>query len=92
MKEDLEGLKLLLNDSTVPEEVRDWYKKYSASLLRSDNTHHYSENAGEDISLEIDEPQLSYHEYMDQLSEMEVDLLYTAYYDDFKLFNYDVWE
>ena len=31
-----------------------------------------------------------YEEFMSQLTELEVDLLYTAYYNDFELFSYDV--
>ena len=38
------------------------------------------------------EGDLTYHEYMDQLSDLEIDLLYTAYYWDFQLFGYDPWE
>ena len=36
-------------------------------------------------------PVFSYEEYMDQLSDLDIDLLYTAYYKDFKLFNYEPW-
>ena len=32
---------------------------------------------------------LSYEEYMGQLTPMEIDLLYTAYYQDFLMFGYD---
>ena len=92
MKEDLKQLKVLLNDSVVSEEDRAWYRNLSSNLLQYDRDHRVSENAAKDISLEIDQHQPSYHEYMDQLSDFEVDLLYTAYYDDFKLFNYNVWE
>ena len=35
---------------------------------------------------------LSFDEYMNQLTDLEVDLLYTAYYQDFLLFGYDAWE
>ena len=31
----------------------------------------------------------TYQSYMSELSPLELDLLYTAYYDDFKLFNYN---
>ena len=31
-----------------------------------------------------------YEEFMSQLTELEVDLLYTAYYNDFQLFSYSV--
>ena len=90
--EDFSLLRSLLNDSSVPIKDQEYYNGLSLKLKQYIDDHHLVEEAAKDISGEEDGPRLSYIEYMDQLSDFEVDLIYTAYYDDFILFDYDVWE
>ena len=47
-----------------------------------------NEKSGDLISNSYEKP-FTYQQYMSQLAEGELDMLYTVHYQDFKVFDYD---
>ena len=93
MNEDLKMLQeLLLVESQELKEKREASKKDMPMLEKM-----YSEYIkiygleSKELEDNSDDKRTSYEEYMEQVSDLDIDLLYTAYYQDFDLFGYEPW-
>ena len=91
INEELLQFKGLIKKSYVPKSEKEKRAKLLQKALKHFEIFHKLKFIG-DQKFKNHEGDLTYHEYMDQLSDLEIDLLYTAYYWDFQLFGYDPWE
>ena len=95
IEEDLAMLDDLLIKVYPTEEEKKQIEKNTQSIKED-----YAKHVRKDYIQWVDDAEYqsgcfgrkTYLEYMNELTDTEIDLLYTAYYQDFKLFGYEPWE